>query len=41
MGKHVGIRKRTTIFEYRYYYRRVMAAWIKIRRLIRARLNHG
>ena len=40
MGKHVGVRRRTTIFEYRYYYRRAMAVWIKLKRRIRAKLNH-
>lgn len=41
MGKHSAATKRFTIFEYRYYQRRVVAMWIKIRRLIKARLNHG
>jgi hypothetical protein len=41
MGKHSAVTKRFTIFEYRYYQRRVVAMWIKIRRLIKARLNHG
>jgi hypothetical protein len=41
MGKHVGIRKRYTVFEYRYYQRRVIAMWIKARRFLKARLNHG
>ena len=41
MGKHLAVRKKLTIFEYRYYHRRVLAVWIKAKRLIKARLNHG
>jgi hypothetical protein len=41
MGKHLPVRKKLTIFEYRYYQRRVLALWVKVRRLIKARLNHG
>jgi hypothetical protein len=41
MGKHLAHRKGLTVFEYRYYQRRVLALWIKLRRLIKARLNHG
>jgi hypothetical protein len=40
MGRHLAIRKKLTVFEYRYYYRKALAVWIKIRRLIKARLNH-
>ena len=41
MGKHLAVRKKFTIFEFRYHQRRAVAAWVKLRRLIRARLNHG
>jgi hypothetical protein len=41
MAKHRGVRARRTIFEYRYYQRRLVAMWIKARRFIKARLNHG
>jgi hypothetical protein len=41
MGKHLAVRKKLTIFEYRYYQRRVLAVWVKAKRLIKARLNHG
>ena len=41
MGKHLAVRKKLTIFEYRYYQRKVLAMWIKAKRLIKARLNHG
>lgn len=41
MGKHLARRKKLTVFEFRYYQRRAVAAWVKFRRLIRARLNHG
>jgi hypothetical protein len=41
MGKHLGVRKKMTVFEYRYYQRRVIALWIRLRRRIKARLNHG
>lgn len=41
MGKHVGIKKGFNVFEFRYYQRRVIDAWVKLRRRIKARLNHG
>jgi hypothetical protein len=41
MGKHSAVTKRFTIFEYRYYQRRVTALWIKLKRAIRARINRG
>jgi hypothetical protein len=41
MGKHLAKPKKFTIFEFRYYQRRVVATWVKLRRLIKARLNHG
>ena len=41
MGRHVGVTKRWTVFEYRYYKRLVIALWIKARRLIKARLRRG
>jgi hypothetical protein len=41
MAKHLGVRRRWNVFEYRYHQRRLIAVWIKIRRLIKARLNHG
>jgi hypothetical protein len=41
MGKHSAVTKRFTVFEYRYYYRRAVAVWIKLRRLVKARLNRG
>jgi hypothetical protein len=41
MGKHLPVRNKLTVFEYRYYQRRVLALWVKVRRLIKARLNHG
>ena len=41
MGKHLGVKKKLTVFEYRYYQRRVIAMWIKAKRLVKARLNRG
>ena len=41
MGKHLAKRKKLTVFEIRYYQRRAVAVWVKLRRLIRSRLNHG
>jgi hypothetical protein len=41
MGKHLAARKKLTVFDLRYYQRRVIAGWIKAKRLIKARLNHG
>jgi hypothetical protein len=41
MGKHSAVTKRFTVFEYRYYHRRAVAVWIKLRRLVKARLNRG
>jgi hypothetical protein len=41
MGKHLAVRKKLTVFDLRYYQRRVIALWIKARRQIKARLNHG
>ena len=41
MGKHLGVKKKLTVFEYRYYQRRVIAMWIKAKRLIKARLKRG
>jgi len=40
MARHLAVRKKMTIFDYRYYYRRAMAVWIKLKRRIRAKLNH-
>jgi hypothetical protein len=41
MAKHLAVTRRWTVFEYRYYQRRVIAVWVRIRRLVKARLNHG
>jgi hypothetical protein len=41
MGKHLAVRKKLTVFDLRYYQRRVIALWIKVRRQVKARLNHG
>jgi hypothetical protein len=41
MGKHLAIRKKLTVFDLRYYQRRVLALWIKAKRVVKARLNHG
>ena len=41
MGKHSAVTKRFTVFEYRYYQRQAIAVWIKLRRMIRARLDRG
>lgn len=41
MGKHAKVRRGFTAFEYRYYKRKVLAVWIKLRRLVHARLNNG
>jgi hypothetical protein len=41
MGRHLAVRKKVTVFEYRYYQRRIMAVWIKAKRMIKARLNRG
>jgi hypothetical protein len=41
MGKHSAVTKRFTVFEYRYYQRRAVAVWIKLRRAVKARLNRG
>jgi hypothetical protein len=32
MGKHLAVRKKLTIFEYRYYQRKVLALWIKTKK---------
>jgi hypothetical protein len=41
MAKHLAVRKRYTAYDYRYHKRRLLAVWIKLRRLIQARLNRG
>jgi hypothetical protein len=41
MGKHLPVRRGLTVFEYRYYYRKLLAVWIKTKRRIKARLNRG
>ena len=41
MGKHAKTRKGFTVFEFRYYKRKAVAVWIKVRRLVHARLNNG
>jgi hypothetical protein len=41
MGAHLPVRKKMTVFEYRYYQRRVIALWIHARRRLKAVLKRG